>query len=214
VVAPAQIITLVTGLPRSGTSLLMQMLAAAGVPPYSDGERAADASNPRGYFEHARVAGLARETDFSWLLQARGRALKVVAPLLAFLPREVEGEPLYYRVVFMERPMPEVIASQAAMLQRLGRAGAVADVARAYRQQVLSAHGWMRGLGAAGQLAATALSYPDLVAAPGAHCARAAGFIGRPQAAAAMAQAVDGSLYRTRKDAPPTAAEDLAPRGA
>ncbi|HEX8384792.1 MAG TPA: hypothetical protein VF576_01340, partial [Rubricoccaceae bacterium] len=79
-------VTVVTGLPRSGTSLVMQMLAAGGLAPATDDARAADASNPRGYYEHERVRSLAPGADAGWMADADGRALKVVAPLVPHLP--------------------------------------------------------------------------------------------------------------------------------
>ena len=79
-----EIITIVSGLPRSGTSMLMQMLAAGGLAPFSDGERTADEDNPKGYYEHEKVKALAR--DNAWLGEAKGASIKIVSPLLKFLP--------------------------------------------------------------------------------------------------------------------------------
>ncbi|MGA2052310.1 MAG: alkaline phosphatase family protein, partial [Opitutales bacterium] len=130
---PAQIVTIVSGLPRSGTSLVMQMLAAGGFPLLTDGARAPDSANPRGYFEYEKVKSLAR--DSSWIAEARGRAVKIVAPLLPFLPRET-----HYRVIFVERDLDEVLASQTAMLAGQGHATRDhAALRRAYRQQSANA---------------------------------------------------------------------------
>src|SRR5206468_12634935 len=93
---PSQIITVVSGLPRSGTSLMMQLLTAAGRETLSDGKRAADEDNPLGYFEFEKTPELAK--DISWLPQARGKAVKVVAQLLPMLPRYEN-----YQVIFMQR---------------------------------------------------------------------------------------------------------------
>ena len=106
-------ITVVSGVPRSGTSLRMQCLAAAGLPLLWDEARPPDASNPRGYFELAAVKASGRDT--SWLAQAEGRGVKVVHALLKNLPRDRR-----YRVLFMERAIDQVVASQNAMLARLG----------------------------------------------------------------------------------------------
>ncbi len=106
----------VAGLPRSGTSMLMQLLAAGGVAPLTDGLREADSDNPRGYFEFGPASNLAQ--DASWLPHARGKAVKLALPLVMQLP---PGEP--YRVIVIERHPREVIASQCAMLQRLGLRG-------------------------------------------------------------------------------------------
>jgi len=109
-------ITVVTGLPRSGTSLMMQMLAAGGIPVLTDGLRSPDEDNPRGYFEYEPVKRT-RE-DCGWIDEAEGKAVKVVYLLLRDLPADRD-----YRVIFMRRDLREVLASQSAMLMRAGRPG-------------------------------------------------------------------------------------------
>ena len=104
----------VTGLPRSGTSLLMQMLAAGGMAILSDGLRAADEDNPRGYLEFEPVKNLLQ--DSKWLFEARGKAVKIIAPLLAALPPG-----LACRVILCERDLDEVLDSQERMLRRRNR---------------------------------------------------------------------------------------------
>ena len=117
------LITVVSGLPRTGTSMMMQMLAAGGCKILADTLRPPDASNPHGYFEFEPVKRL--PLDSSWLPQARGQAVKVVAPLLRYLPLAAgDGSPLEYRVVFMRREWDEVAASQSRMLENLGLAHA------------------------------------------------------------------------------------------
>lgn len=106
-------VTVVSGLPRSGTSLMMGILEAAGLPILSDGRRKPDPSNPRGYFELEAVKGTRRDAD--WLQAAPGCAVKVIASLLGELPRDYA-----YRVILMRRPIEAVIASQNSMLARLG----------------------------------------------------------------------------------------------
>jgi tetratricopeptide (TPR) repeat protein len=105
----AEMIVIVTGLPRSGTSMMMQMLAAGGLPPLTDGRRAPDADNPRGYYEFEPAKGLHR--DNSWLAEAKGRAVKIVAQMLPHISQDFA-----YRVIFMEREMEEVLKSQKRML--------------------------------------------------------------------------------------------------
>src|SRR5215468_203263 len=102
-------IIIVSGLPRSGTSLMMQMLHAGGIRVLTDGERAADTDNPRGYFEFERVKQTKR--DPSWLPVARGMAVKMISQLLYDLPASEQ-----YRVLFLERDMEEVLRSQEKML--------------------------------------------------------------------------------------------------
>lgn len=113
-------VVIVAGMPRSGTSMAMQMLAAGGLNAMTDDVRAADDNNPRGYLEFDRTKRLAIEND--WLDQARGKALKVVTPLLAYLPRDCD-----YRIVMMQREMDQIIASQQRMLERLDRVDADAN---------------------------------------------------------------------------------------
>ncbi len=107
--ALAESLIVVTGLPRSGTSLLMQMLAAGGIAVLADESRAADEDNPRGYLEFAPVKNLLK--DSKWLFEGRGRVIKIVAPLLAALPPG-----LACRVILSERDLDEVIDSQERML--------------------------------------------------------------------------------------------------
>ena len=106
-------ITIVSGLPRSGTSLMMQMLAAGGMSILSDGERRADVDNPRGYLEWERIKQLPKNPGC--IAEAEGKAVKVISQLLLSLPAQHE-----YRVIFMQRPLPEVMASQDEMLRRRG----------------------------------------------------------------------------------------------
>ncbi len=106
-------VIIVSGLPRSGTSMMMRMLDAAGLPILTDNERAADVDNPKGYYEHERVKDLESETDKSWVGEARGKVLKVISHLLKDLPAEH-----FYKVIFMRRDLDEVVASQNKMLER------------------------------------------------------------------------------------------------
>lgn len=110
-------VVVVSGLPRSGTSMLMQMLVAGGLEALTDERRIADQDNPAGYFEYDRVKTLQRDNE--WLNEARGKVVKIVVPLVAFLPPD-----LPYRIVFMLRELEEVVKSQTTMLQRLNNQGA------------------------------------------------------------------------------------------
>lgn len=116
-------IVVVSGLPRSGTSMMMQMIEAGGIPPLTDAVRTADDDNPRGYYELEAIKKLRQGGDLGWLTEARGHVIKVIHLLLESLPTEHT-----YRVVFMNRDLDEVLASQAKMLQRSGKP--VADPAR------------------------------------------------------------------------------------
>lgn len=115
-------IVIVSGLPRSGTSMMMKMLEAGGVPIMTDAVRTADIDNPKGYYEYERVKDLEKETDKSYIREGRGKALKVISWLLKDLPDDNR-----YRIIFMRRDLGEVIASQNKMLKHRGEAGAGGD---------------------------------------------------------------------------------------
>jgi hypothetical protein len=114
-VTTAESVVVVSGLPRSGTSLMMKMLEAGGLPPLTDKIRVSDDDNPKGYYEFERVKKMP-EGDYSWLENARGKGVKVISALLQHLPPDFE-----YRVVFMRRSMQEILASQKRMLTRSGQ---------------------------------------------------------------------------------------------
>ena len=107
-------ITIVSGLPRSGTSLMMQMLESGGLPVLCDGERKADTDNPKGYFEWERIKQLPK--DPSLIAEAEGKVVKVISQLILSLPADHD-----YRIVFMQRPLPEVLKSQDKMLRTPGQ---------------------------------------------------------------------------------------------
>ena len=110
-------ITIVSGLPRSGTSVTMQMLVAGGIPPLTDDIRTPDEDNPRGYFEFERAKKI--KTDKAWLPDGQGRVVKMVHILLLDLPMDRR-----YDIVFMRREPHEVVKSQGVMLARSGKSGA------------------------------------------------------------------------------------------
>src|SRR6266542_2783863 len=114
-------IIIVSGLPRSGTSMMMKMLAAAKIEVFTDNVRVADEDNPEGYFEFERVKKL-KQGDFEWLPLAKGKAVKVISALLEFLPSQFK-----YRVVFMQRRMNEILASQREMLANRGKPNGSVD---------------------------------------------------------------------------------------
>lgn len=192
-------IVVVSGLPRSGTSMMMKMLAAGGVALVTDGIRSADDSNPEGYFELEAVKSLdkpAQRGDLRWLVEARGRGVKILSPLLTCLPDSHN-----YRVIFMQRPLAEVIASQDVMLARAGERTDVAPPERV-RQEFEAHLREVRGLLARRACFETLfVEYPEVIANPAPTAARVARFVGlSPDAAAAMAAAVNARLYRQRQD--------------
>ena len=123
-----EVITIVTGLPRSGTSMMMQMLVAGGMTPLTDGKREADTSNPEGYYEYDKAKQLG--SNAGWISEGKGKVVKIVAQLLPLLPSKIDGTPAHYRIVFMERALEEVVSSQRTMLDRQQRKGAELDQAR------------------------------------------------------------------------------------
>lgn len=109
-----EVITIVSGLPRSGTSLMMSMLEAGGMMVLTDNKRTADIDNPEGYHEYEQVKDLAKG-NYSWLSKARGRGVKVISTLLPYLPRQHR-----YSIIFMRRDMAEILASQKKMIINRG----------------------------------------------------------------------------------------------
>jgi hypothetical protein len=107
-------ITIVSGLPRSGTSMMMQILESGGMEVITDNIRKADEDNPLGYYEYERVKKI--KDDTGWLKETRGKAFKMVSQLLYDLPSNEN-----YKVIFMKRKMSEILASQGKMLERMGR---------------------------------------------------------------------------------------------
>lgn len=190
-------ITVVSGLPRSGTSLMMRMLEAGGLPILADGERAADEDNPRGYYELEAVKGLPRGED-GWIPEARGKAVKVISALLPYLPELPDRAESGYRVLFLRRAMPEVLASQKAMLRRRGEdPDAVDDATMAARFQAHLAEieAWRSGRP---DLAWLEVDYNRLVADPAPAVGPIVAFLRHPMDAAAMAGVVEPGLYRNR----------------
>lgn len=191
-------IVVVSGLPRSGTSLLMQMLKAGGLPVLSDGLRVADEDNPRGYFEWEPAKRLTREPEL--IRMAEGKAVKIVSSLLWALPPGYE-----YRVLYMERPLAEVAASQVAMIRRHGGAAplegeALVRALAAHQQQVLALVRQIPGV------ALCTVRYHDVLADPFQQARRIANFLGMPLDCEAMARQADRRLYRQRVCPPPEAA--------
>jgi hypothetical protein len=134
-------VVIVSGLPRSGTSMMMQMLAVGGLEVLSDGLRVADEDNPRGYYELEAVKRT--KQDPSWLDHAEGKAVKMVHALLTDLPTDRP-----YRVILMRRKTEIVVKSQAVMLARLGQTGADMDadkLARIYEHQLERVKDYMSG---------------------------------------------------------------------
>jgi len=183
----------VSGLPRSGTSMMMRMLEAGGIAPFTDGERSADIDNPEGYYELERVKLLETDPDPSWVRQARGRALKVISFLLRHLPDDNA-----YRIVYMRRHLDEVLRSQDKMLDRLGNPAPDADMQatkEAYRNDIVAArlHARKRP-----NMEMLEVHYAEAIADPAGAARAVNAFLGDGLDEAAMAAAVSEKLYRNR----------------
>lgn len=187
--------TIVSGLPRSGTSLMMQMLAAGGMQVLTDGRRIADRHNPRGYFELDAVKQT--RTDHSWLAAAGDKAVKVVHLLLPYLPADRE-----YRVIFVERDLVEIIASQRTMLQDQGRPAAnLADskLGELFGNQLVQVRQW---LSRNSNFQVLYLQHRDVIQAPLTAAEQIATFLGGALDPKRMAAVVDPGLYRQRGRSP------------
>jgi hypothetical protein len=183
-------VIVVSGLPRSGTSMMMAMLQAGGVELLTDEIRQADADNPNGYFEYERVKAL-EAGDGAWLSDARGKAVKVVSALLDRLPPEY-----VYRVIFMHREMAEVVASQDKMLARRGGAPAADDrMALRLEKHVARVQAW---LATRPNVSVINVDYNRMIADPEPQIAAVDRFLGGGLNAEQMAQIVSPQLYRNR----------------
>jgi hypothetical protein len=186
----SEAILIVSGLPRSGTSLMMQMLAGGGVEVVTDHVRGADVDNPRGYWELEKVKRI--KQDASWLAATRGKAFKMVSQLLYDLPA---GE--QYRIIFMERDLDEVLNSQEKMLARLGRSAAPRDeMKRAFSIHLERLGAW---LAQQNHVRILRVNYRALIEGPRRQAQRVSDFLGGSANVERMMEAVDLSLYRNRK---------------
>ena len=136
----SKVIIIVSGLPRSGTSMMMKMLEASGMEILTDNLRSADENNPKGYYEFERVKEL-KAGDFDWLSQAQGKVVKVISALLEYLPNQYQ-----YKIIFMRRNMDEILSSQRQMLLRNGKqADNVSDgkLAALYEDHLKKVEAWL-----------------------------------------------------------------------
>lgn len=185
-------ITVVSGLPRSGTSMMMKMLDAGGIPPIIDNIRTADEDNPKGYYEFERVKALDKG-DTAWVPDAVGKSVKVISALLRHLPADFE-----YRVVFMRRRLEESIESQKKMLIRRGEDPdkiSDAEVLALLQKHLDMVDNW---LGKQPNVRTLDVPYHEMIANPIDGANRLNEFLGGDLDARAMAQVVDENLYRNR----------------
>jgi hypothetical protein len=187
----SEFVTIVSGLPRSGTSMMMRMLDVGGLPALTDNIREADEDNPRGYYEFEPVKKTKK--DASWLESARGKVVKMVHLLLLDLPPDRE-----YRVIFMERHLDEVLSSQNVMLERKGKTGGDLpdeSVKRIFEMQLgqvrkyLEEHPNFRVLH---------VDYNEMIKDPRPSATAVNDFLGGFLDTEAMVNVVEPSLYRQR----------------
>lgn len=185
-------IYVVSGLPRSGTSMMMRMLAAGGVPPMTDGVREADDDNPRGFYEYEPAKRL--KEDASWLDQAQGKVIKLISELLTALP-----DAHTYRIVFMRRHLDEVLKSQEKMLIRAGKpAPSEEEQAEMKRFFMLHLGEVEQLLRKSGHIETLFISYNRMLDAPERQVDRVLKFFDEALDRRAMLEVIEPGLYRQR----------------
>jgi hypothetical protein len=184
-------IVVVSGLPRSGTSMMMKMLSEGGLEVVTDAIRAADEDNPNGYFEFEPVKQLTGG-QVDWLESAAGKLIKVISALLEYLPASHE-----YKVVFMEREIKEILASQQKMLERRNEASKATDeeLTAQFGEHLKAIKYW---LARQPNMSVLYVDYNRLMADPAAYCGPVADFLGIPLDLDRMRGVPNEGLYRNR----------------
>jgi hypothetical protein len=190
-IVPRDFLTIVSGLPRSGTSMMMKMLEAGGIPAVTDNLRTADEDNPNGYYEFEPVKK--SKQDAAWVPGAIGKSVKMVYRLLYDLPPHQK-----YRVLFMRRNLDEVLASQSVMLNRHGQATAVDDakMRQIFVDQLRQVETWLAGNA---DFSVLDVDYNSLQRDPAPQIEAINSFLGGGLNIAAMQQVIDPALYRNRR---------------
>jgi hypothetical protein len=186
-----QTVIVVSGLPRSGTSMMMKMLAEGGLSVLTDAIRSADEDNPNGYFELEQVKQLA-EGQNGWLANADHKIVKIISALLEHLPPEH-----HYKILFMEREIAEILASQHKMLARRNEASKVSDaeMEAQFREHLKAIKYW---LARQPNMEVMYVDYNRMMANPDAYCQKIADFVGLPLDVAKMRSVPNERLYRNR----------------
>ena len=186
-----EFITIVSGLPRSGTSMMMKMLVAGGLESLTDNIRTADEDNPEGYFEFERVKQL--KDDREWLQDARGKCVKIVSAFLKHLPPEFS-----YKIIFMRRDIGEVLASQQQMLLRRGEpVDTISDekMRQSFERHLKDLESWLT---VQPNIALLDVKYSDVIANPLPNIQTIKDFLQIDLNAEQMAAVVNKNLYRNR----------------
>lgn len=188
-----KLIYVVSGLPRSGTSMMMKMLEVGGLNVVTDNIRTADDDNLQGYYEFERVKAM-RDGDTAWVGEAQGKVVKVISALLEFLPPEYS-----YKVIFMEREMMEILASQRKMLERRGKPGNPAEdgkFAELYGKHLEKVKGWLLKQE---NMDVLFVPYNEMLKHPVDYAEKVAVFSGTSLDAQAMSSVPQEQYYRQRK---------------
>ena len=186
-------IIVVSGLPRSGTSMMMKMLEATGFNILTDNFRTADENNPGGYYEFERVKKL-KEGDFDWLPLARGKVVKIISALLEFLPNRYQ-----YKIIFISRDMDEILASQKRMMVRNGKPDdQISDekLAEVYEKHLKKVEAWLERQP---NMSILYVSYNHILQNPQPSLSQINQFLGGNLNVKAMLQEIDHKLYRERR---------------
>lgn len=186
-------IIVVSGLPRSGTSMMMKMLEAGGQPILTDNLREADANNPNGYYEFERVKQLP-DGDYGWVAEAGGKVVKIVTGLIMNLPSDAK-----YKVIFMQRAMKEVLSSQKKMLGRLGREDdRVEDekMKKIYQEHLKQVNAW---ISKQPNIEVLYVNYNTMLGNPLESLIKVNEFLGGEMDVNVMAGVINKELYRERK---------------
>lgn len=184
-------VTIVSGLPRTGTSMMMRMIEAGGIPALVDNIRQADEDNPKGYYEFEPVKKT--KEDPSWVAQAVGKVVKMVHVLLLDLPAGYQ-----YRVVFMRRRLEEVVKSQHVMLSRQGKEGGRLtpdQLMKMFTIQLAKVETFVK---AQSHFRMVQINYNEILSDPAPSVQRINELLGGDLDTAAMRKVVDPSLYRQR----------------
>ncbi|MBI3169040.1 MAG: sulfotransferase domain-containing protein [Chloroflexi bacterium] len=186
-------IYIVSGLPRSGTSMMMKMLEAGGLSVLTDNIRTADDDNLQGYYELERVKAM-KEGDTTWVEEANGKVVKVISALLEHLPANYQ-----YKIIFMEREMMEILASQRKMLERRGKPGDPAEdgkFAELYGKHLDKVKTWLVGRS---NMDVLYVRYNEMIAHPADYAAKVAEFLDIPMDVGTMEKVPQEQYYRQRK---------------
>jgi hypothetical protein len=189
-----QTVTVVSGLPRSGTSMMMKMLEAGGIPPLTDEIRTADTDNPEGYYEFERVKQLDKG-DTEWLEEAQGKVVKIISALLKHLPADYQ-----YRIIFMHRHMSEILASQRKMLAHRGEDEDKMDDAKMsalFKKHLQQVKKWIESQP---NVSVLYIDYNQMLSDPMSQIERLHEFLDNSLDLEQMANVIDPDLYRNRQE--------------